>query len=98
IRQDDALRLHLKKLKEATAKNSEEEFFLADMELHRTIWKAAHQPLLYRTLNSMMNPYIFMIARAYSSRLPLVNRRDSHERYVRLVLKTPVERVEQEVE
>ncbi len=95
---DDALRSHLKNLKAATAKNDEEEFFTADMELHRTIWKAAHQPLLYRTLNTMMNPYIFIIARAYSSRLPLVSRRDNHERYVRLVLRTPVERVEQEVE
>jgi DNA-binding GntR family transcriptional regulator len=98
IRHDETLRSSLKKLKAATAKNSEEEFFLADMELHRTIWKAAHQPLLYRTLNTMMNPYIFMIARVYSSRLPLTTRRDSHERYVRAVLTTPVARVEQEVE
>lgn len=98
IRHDEALRSSLKKLKAATAAGSEEEFFLADMELHRTIWKAAHQPLLYRTLNTMMNPYIFIIARVYSSRLPLVNRRDNHERYVRLVLKTPLARVEQEVE
>jgi DNA-binding GntR family transcriptional regulator len=98
VRLDEALRASLKKLKEATAKNNEEKFFLADMELHRTIWRAAHQPLLYRTLNTMMNPYIFIIARVYSSRLPIVNRRDNHERYVRLVLKTPVARVEQEVE
>ena len=98
IRHEEALRLPLKKLKAATTKNSEEEFFSADMELHRTIWKAAHQPLLYRTLNSMMNPYIFIIARAYQSRLPLTGRCENHERYVRLILRTPVERVEQEVE
>jgi DNA-binding GntR family transcriptional regulator len=98
IRPDETLVLQLEKLKAATAKNSEAEFFLADMELHRTIWKGAHQPLLYRTLNSMMNPYIFIIARAYSSRRSLVSRRHNHERYVRLVLRTPVDRVEQEVE
>jgi hypothetical protein len=68
------------------------------MELHRTIWKAAHQPLLYRTLNLLMNPYIFIIARAYSSRIPLANRRDNHEQYVRMLLKTPLDKIEGEVE
>jgi DNA-binding GntR family transcriptional regulator len=88
----------LKKMKAATGKNDEEQFFQADMELHRIIWKAANQPLLYRTLDSMMNPYIFMIAREYSSRAPLASRRDNHEHYVKLVLTTPVNRVEREVE
>jgi DNA-binding GntR family transcriptional regulator len=88
----------LKKLKAAAAKNNEEQFFNADMELHRTIWKAANQPLLYRTLNLLMNPYIFIIARAYSSRLPLAHRRESHEQYVRMVLKTPLDKIEIEVE
>jgi len=88
----------LKKLKSAAAKNSEEQFFNADMELHRTIWKAANQPLLYRTLNLLMNPYIFIIARAYSSRIPLSNRCDNHEQYVRMVLKTPLDKIEDEVE
>ena len=69
--QEETLRAMLTKLKAATGKNSEEEFFLADMELHRTIWKAAHQPLLYRTLNTVMSPYIFIFARIYSSCLPL---------------------------
>jgi DNA-binding GntR family transcriptional regulator len=88
----------LKKLKAAAAKNSEELFFNADMELHRTIWKAANQPLLYRTLNLLMNPYIFIIARAYSSRLPLAHRRENHEQYVRMILKTPLDKIEIEVE
>jgi DNA-binding GntR family transcriptional regulator len=88
----------LKKLKAAAAKNNEEQFFDADMELHRTIWKAANQPLLYRTLNLLMNPYIFIIARAYSSRIPLENRRENHEQYVRMVLKTPLDKIEGEVE
>jgi len=98
IRPEELLNAPLKKLKAAVTKNSEEQFFHADMELHRTIWKAAEQPMLYRTLNSMMNPYIFIIARAYSSRIPLSVRRDNHEDYVRLVLKTPKSRVEKEVE
>jgi DNA-binding GntR family transcriptional regulator len=88
----------LEKLKKAAAKNSEEQFFHADMDLHRTLWKAAHQPLLYRALNSIMNPYIFIIASTYSSRIPLEIRREGHEGYVRLVLDTPVSRVEREVE
>jgi DNA-binding GntR family transcriptional regulator len=88
----------LKKLKAAAAKSNEEQFFHADMELHRTIWKASNQPLLYRTLNLLMNPYIFIIARAYSSRIPLANRRENHEQYVRMVLKTPLDKIEDEVE
>lgn len=88
----------LKKLKVATTKNSEEMFFQGDMELHRTIWKAANQPLLYRTLNLVMNPYIFIIARSYSSRLALATRRDNHEQYVRMILKTPLDKIEEEVE
>jgi DNA-binding GntR family transcriptional regulator len=88
----------LKKLKTAAANNKEEQFFNADMELHRTIWKAANQPLLYRTLNLLMNPYIFIIARAYSSRISLAHRRDNHEQYVRMVLKTPLDKIETEVE
>src|ERR1035438_7856236 len=88
----------LKKLKAAAAKKNEEQFFDADMELHRAIWKAANQPLLYRTLNLLMNPYIFIIARAYSSRIPLSNRRENHEHYVRMILKTPLDKIESEVE
>ena len=88
----------LKKMKAATRKNNEEQFLQADMELHRTIWKAANQPLLYRTLDSMMNPYIFIIAREYSSRAPMAVRRDNHEHYVKVVLTTPLTRVEREVE
>jgi DNA-binding GntR family transcriptional regulator len=94
----DLLNRALKKLKTAAAKSNEEQFFHADMELHRTIWKASNQPLLYRTLNLLMNPYIFIIARAYSSRIPLANRRENHEQYVRMLLKTPIDKIEDEVE
>ena len=95
---DKMLQRCLKKMKSATGKNNEEQFLQADMELHHTIWKAANQPLLYRTLDSMMNPYIFIIAREYSSRAPMTARRDNHEHYVKVVLTTPLTRVEREVE
>jgi DNA-binding GntR family transcriptional regulator len=88
----------LKKVSVAAAKNSDEQFFRADMELHRVIWRAANQPLLYRTLNLLMNPYIFIIARAYSTRLPIGKRRDSHEEYVQMILNAPIDKVEREVE
>jgi len=88
----------LRRLKAAAEKNSEERFFQADMELHRTIWKASNQPLLYVTLNLVMNPYIFMIARTYSSQVAIRSRFEHHERYVKMLLKTPVARIEEEVE
>jgi DNA-binding GntR family transcriptional regulator len=88
----------LKRLKAAAEKNSEERFFHADMELHRTIWKASNQPLLYGTLNLVMNPYIFMIARAYSSQVAMGRRFEHHERYVKMLTRTPIARIEEEVE
>jgi hypothetical protein len=46
----------------------------------------------------VMNPYIFMIARSYSSQVPMGRRLEHHERYVKMLLKTPVARIEEEVE
>jgi DNA-binding GntR family transcriptional regulator len=88
----------LKQLDAAAAKNNDEQFLRADMKLRRTIWRAANQPLLYRTLNLLMNPYISIIARSYSFLFPIANRRDSHEQYVRIVLQTPLDKIESEVE
>jgi len=88
----------LQRLKIAADKNSVERVFRADMELHRTIWRAANQPLLYRTLNLIMTPYIFIIGRANSARFPMNVLCKNHEQYVRLVLKTPLDKVEVEVE
>ncbi len=45
-----------------------------------------------------MNPYIFVIASTYSSRIPLSSRFEIHESYVKLVLETPISKVEKEVE
>ena len=45
-----------------------------------------------------MNPFIFMVARAFSSRQPIADRYADHERYVKGILSTPVSRVERVVE
>jgi hypothetical protein len=39
-----------------------------------------------------------MIARSYSSQVPMGRRLEHHERYVKMLLKTPVARIEEEVE
>jgi DNA-binding GntR family transcriptional regulator len=94
----ELLRKPLKKLTAAAVKNSDEQFFRADMELHRAIWHAAQQPLLYRTLNLLMNPYFVIIAGVYSSRFAMADRLDGHEKYVQIILETPLNKVEKEVE
>ena len=88
----------LENLANAAAKHDEDGFFRADLELHRTIWVAAGQPMLYRILNSLTNPYIFAIARFYSTRIPLSDRCGDHGHYVRLALETPLSGIEWEVE
>jgi DNA-binding GntR family transcriptional regulator len=83
----------------AAAKNSNEERFLqADMALHRTIWKLSNREQLYLTLNTVMNPFIFMVARAFSSRAPIRQRYKNHEAYVEMLLSTPISEVESAVE
>ena len=67
-------------------------------ELHQTIWKLARREQLYRTLNSVMNPFIFMVARAFSSRMPIMERYADHEGYIEMVLTAPMTRVERQVE
>jgi len=76
----------LKKLKTAAAKNNEEQFFDADMELHRTIWKASNQPLLYRTLNPVSYTHLDVYKRQASHHLegiqpaaPLPDSQSAHE-------------------
>jgi DNA-binding GntR family transcriptional regulator len=88
----------LGKIKEAALNGDDEEFLQADMNLHQTIWKLAGREQLYRTLNSTMNPFIFMVARAFSSRMPIMDRYADHERYVQMILSSSVSRVERLVE
>ncbi|PYV27871.1 MAG: hypothetical protein DMG24_03480 [Acidobacteria bacterium] len=93
-----ALQEAIRKMKSAAARHNEEQFFYADMELHHAIWKLSGQPQLFRTLNLVMNPFIFLIARVYSSRLPIADRFENHCGYIDTVLKAPLGRVEREVE
>lgn len=92
------LRECLRKLKAAAEKEDDEQFLQADMKLHQTIWKLSRREQLYRTLNSIMNPFIFMVARAFSSREPVNERYADHENYVEAILTTPKGRVEKVVE
>lgn len=92
------LRERLKKLKDAATKTDNEQFLQCDMKLHQTIWKLARREQLYRTLNSVMNPFIFMVARAFSSRTPVMERYADHESYIEMILTSPVSRVERQVE
>src|SRR5229473_308343 len=92
------LRERLSKMKEAAMNADDEQFLQSDMKLHQTIWKLAKKEQLYRTLNQVMNPFIFMMARAFSSRIPIMERYAGHERYVEMVLSCPMTRVERQVE
>ena len=92
------LRERLGKMKEAAMNADDEQFLQSDMKLHQTIWNLAKREQLYRTLNQVMNPFIFMMARAFSSRIPIMERYAGHERYVEMILSTPIARVERQVE
>jgi DNA-binding GntR family transcriptional regulator len=95
---EQILRKALKSMKSAAVQGDEEAFLQADLGLHRTIWKLANRDQLYLTLNTIMNPFIFMVARAFSTRTPLKERYQNHENYVETLLKSPIEEVEEFVE
>ncbi len=89
----------LESMKGCMAANDEEKFLQADMRLHRTIWKLSGKQQLYRTLNFIMNPLFFIIARAYSFQLnPIDDSYANHAAYVETILSVPIHRVEREVE
>ena len=92
------LRKALRKIKSAAVSNDNEKFFHADMDLHQAIWKLSGQPQLFRTLNLVMSPFIFLIARTYSSGRSIKHQSENHSNYVDLILQTPLTRVEREVE
>jgi DNA-binding GntR family transcriptional regulator len=95
---EQTLRKALKAMKSAAMQGDEEAFLQADLALHRTIWKLSNRGQLYRTLNTIMNPFIFMVARAFSTRMPLKQRYRNHESYLETVLTTPLNAVEAAVE
>ncbi len=88
----------LKDLRRAADTADDEQFLRADMRLHQTIWRLSKREQLFLTLNSVMNPFIFMVARAYSSQTPILNRYKDHEGYVEMILTAPLNRVERMVE
>jgi DNA-binding GntR family transcriptional regulator len=93
-----ALSKCLDKMRAAAAKGDNEQFLQADMHLHQTIWQLSRRQQLFLTLNTVMNPSIFMVARAYSSQTPIFDRCKDHENYVQMILTAPVNRVERQVE
>jgi DNA-binding GntR family transcriptional regulator len=97
-RTEQTLRKALKVMKAASGAGDEEAFLRADLELHRTIWKLSNRDQLYRTLNTIMNPLIFMVARAFSTRAPIKQRYRNHEVYVETILTTSLKDVETAVE
>ncbi len=94
-----ALEKALRAMKDAADAKDEEKFLQCDLKLHRTIWKFSGKQQLYQTLNFVMNPLFFMIARAYSTKLnPVGVAYASHEKYVQTILSVPISRVDREVE
>lgn len=92
------LRSVLKEMKNAASKNDNELFLQADMKLHQTIWQLSNREPVQRTLTTIMNPFIFMFARAYSAQTPISQRYKEHAQYVDTILSAPLSRVEQLVE
>jgi DNA-binding GntR family transcriptional regulator len=92
------LREALRSLKSAAAKNDEEEFYAADMNFHQTIWRLSHRGILENTLITIMNPFIFMLARAYSTQTAMSVRYKEHAQYLEKVLTEPASKVERSVE
>jgi DNA-binding GntR family transcriptional regulator len=95
---EETLREALRKLKTAAVKNDEEDFYAADMNFHQTIWRLSHRGILENTLITIMNPFIFMFARAYSTQTPMSVRYKEHAQYLEKVLTEPTSRVERSVE
>ena len=95
---ETTLREALRKLKLAASKNDEEEFYAADMNFHQTIWRLSHRGVLENTLITIMNPFIFMVARAYSAQTAMSVRYKEHAQYLEKVLTEPVSKVERSVE
>ena len=98
--EDDRIALYrcLDQMRAATNQNDNEQFLIADMNLHQIIWSLSRREQLFLTLNTVMNPSIFMVARAYSSQTPILERCRDHENYVEMLLTAPLQRVERMVE
>ena len=93
-----ALTSILGEMKVATKDENNERFLEADLELHHTIWRFSEREPLQRTLSNVMNPRVLVIARTFSSELPIRERYKDHEKYLNIVLSSPASKVEIAVE
>ena len=97
-KEEAALRACLRDLETACRKGDQEDFLKADVKLHRTIWRLSHCKEIYRILNSLMIPFILMVARSTSAKVPMEEALQHHRDYIATVLTSPPERVEHDVE
>ncbi len=97
-RTEQTLREALAKMKVATAQNDDEAFLAADMNFHQTIWRLSNREVLENSLTTIMNPLIFILARAYSGQTPINARYKSHAQYLETILTEPIPRLERSVE
>jgi DNA-binding GntR family transcriptional regulator len=95
---EQTLREALKKMKSAAVNNDDEAFFAADMSFHQTVWQLSDRGTLQNTLSTIMNPFIFMLARAYSNQTPISDRYKKHAQYLEIILTEPISKVERSVE
>jgi DNA-binding GntR family transcriptional regulator len=93
-----SLRDELKKMKAASVQNDDEAFFVADMNFHQTLWQLSNRGTLHNTLSTIMNPFIFMLARAYSGQKSIGDRYQTHAQYLEIILNEPISRLERAVE
>lgn len=94
---ETTLRQALKNMKAASRKD-DEAFLAADMSFHQTIWKLSHRATLENSLGKIMNPFIFMLARAYSNQTSMALRYKEHAQYLETILTAPISKVERSVE
>jgi DNA-binding GntR family transcriptional regulator len=88
----------LDEMKAATKEENNERFLEADLQHHHTIWRFSNREALERTLSNVMNPRVLVIARTFSSGLPIRERYKDHEKYLNIVLSSPASKVEMAVE
>jgi DNA-binding GntR family transcriptional regulator len=94
---ETTLREALKNMKLASRKD-DETFLAADMNFHQTIWKLSHRATLENSLGKIMNPFIFMLARAYSNQTSMAVRYKEHAQYLETILTAPISKLERSVE
>ena len=88
----------LSEMRAAMKKEDQERFLKADLQLHRAIWRFSGRPQLERILETVMNSRGFLIAGTFSVSIPFRTRMKDHDEYVKTILRSPLSKVESEVE